>query len=508
MSNIALGLLGLFAFVVYRYKKSTNRNSGLSLPPGPRKLPFIGTALEMPREREWETYHRWCKELHTDIIHLDVVGTSIVVLDTAEAATELLDKRSAIYSDRPRMVMVNELMGWDFVFGLMHYGDEWRCQRRLFQQEFHPAQAERFQPVELSASHELLRRILDDPENFVSHIRHLAGATIMRIAYGLDVLPSNDPFIAAAEAGLTTLAKACVPGAFLVDAFPILKHVPEWLPGAGFKRKAKEWREYAHIMRRMPFEAAKRNIAISKPSFITYSLEQLDESRDVSEQEHFIQSAAATMFTGATDSTVSVLCTFILAMLANPASQKRAQEELDRVLSPGELPRFSDKDSLPFIDACVKETLRWQPVTPMSIPHALTEDDVYQGYRIPAGTIVIPNLWAMLYNEAEYPDPYSFRPERFIKDGKLDPEVKDPALYLFGHGRRICPGRHMAYSSVWIAIASLLSVFEISKATDGDGNPVEPSYEYVSSLAWVPRPFKCSLKPRSKGAVDMIRSTL
>lgn len=42
----------------------------------------------------------------------------------------------------------------------------------------------------------------------------------------------------------------------------------------------------------------------------------------------------------------------------------------------------------------------------------------------------------------------------------------------------------MAYSSVWIAIASMLTVFEIKKAVDKDGQVVEPSYEYVSTLAW------------------------
>ena len=163
----------------------------------------------------------------------------------------------------------------------------------------------------------------------------LAGATIVSIAYGLDVLPSNDPYIAAAEAGLTTLAKACAPGAFLVDAFPVLKHVPDWFPGkysyseklyshlilslgAGFKRKAKEWKQYADAMREMPFQAAKRNLVIlqicvykvqsnlkiqangiNKPSFVTYSLERLDESQcDIEDQERLIQSTAATMFTG------------------------------------------------------------------------------------------------------------------------------------------------------------------------------------------------------------------
>jgi cytochrome P450 len=80
-----------------------------------------------------------------------------------------------------------------------------------------------------------------------------------------------------------------------------------------------------------------------------------------------------------------------------------------------------------------------------------------------------------------YPDPFSFRPERFIKDGKIDPDVKDP-LAAFGFGRRICPGRHMAQASVWIAAASMLASFDIAKAVNADGSVVEPSGEYTTEM--------------------------
>ncbi|KAK0452985.1 cytochrome P450 [Desarmillaria tabescens] len=486
----------------------TRTRRRLPLPPGPKKLPFLGNTFSMPTSSEWEVFDRWCKEYDTDIIHLDVAGTSIVVLNTVEAATELLDNRSAIYSSRPRMTMVNELMGWDFSFGLMEYG-MWRSQRRLFQQEFNPVAVERYHQCELKATHELLRRLLDNPNKFIEHIRHLAGSTILSIAYGLEVLPENDPYILAAEAGLYSLAKAAVPGAFLVDSIPLLKYIPDWFPGATFKRKAKEWRQYSKTMREMPFEAAKRRIAegTAAPSYTSYSLEKLDHERDAASEECRIQSTAATMYTGKS-STVSVLCTFILAMLANPEAQRRAQEEIDVVLGPGELPRFVDENSLPFVSAVVKEVLRWKNVTPMGIPHALTAEDVYQGYNIPSGSTVIANIWAMLHDETTYPEPHSFRPERFMKEGKLNPDIRDPDTVLFGFGRRICPARYMAHSSIWIAIVSMLAVFDITKTVDEFGNTIEPTYAYANALACVPLPFKCSLKPRSTIAEASIRATI
>lgn len=83
------------------------------------------------------------------------------------------------------------------------------------------------------------------------------------------------------------------------------------------------------------------------------------------------------------------------AMLVNPASQARAQAELDAIIGKGQLPTFADKDSLPYITAIVKETLRWQPVAPVSMPRQLKEDDEYEGYHIPKGSIVIPNSWSV-----------------------------------------------------------------------------------------------------------------
>lgn len=88
----------------------------------------------------------------------------------------------------------------------------------------------------------------------------MAGATIMSVGYGLNVQEKNDPYITMAERGVHPLVAAAVPGAFLVDTLPVLKKVPEWMPGAGFKKKAREWRVLSQRMVTMPFEAAKSDI--------------------------------------------------------------------------------------------------------------------------------------------------------------------------------------------------------------------------------------------------------
>ena len=122
-------------------------------------------------------------------------------------------------------------------------------------------------------------------------------------------------------------------------------------------------------------------------------------------------------------------------MLRYPEFQTKAQAEIDRVLQ-GALPAFGDEESLPYVTAILLEVFRWKPVTPFSVPHALTSDDVYRGYRIPGGATVVPNIWSMMHDEDMYPDPFTFNPERFLKDGKLNPAVRDPRNIGFGFGRR------------------------------------------------------------------------
>ncbi|KAL0573767.1 hypothetical protein V5O48_008179, partial [Marasmius crinis-equi] len=90
-------LVSVFIFLVFKLIKSRHR---LPLPPGPPKLPIIGSLLHLPSEEVWETYKEWSDRYESDVIHIDAAGASMVVINSVEAATELLEKRSRIYSSR------------------------------------------------------------------------------------------------------------------------------------------------------------------------------------------------------------------------------------------------------------------------------------------------------------------------------------------------------------------------------------------------------------------------
>lgn len=89
----------------------------------------------------------------------------------------------------------------------------------------------------------------------------------------------------------------------------------------------------------------------------------------------------------------SILQAIFLAMSLYPEVLRKAQAELDAVVGPNRLPDFEDRDALVYVNAIIKEALRWHVVTPLSVPHCTLEDDVFNGYFIPAGTTILPNIW-------------------------------------------------------------------------------------------------------------------
>jgi len=203
----------------------------------------------------------------------------------------------------------------------------------------------------------------------------------------------------------------------------------------------------------------------------------------------------------------SALATFFLAMTLYPEVFSRLQGEVDHVVGQGRLPSFSDRPYLPYVNAVIKETFRWQTTLPSVIPHVTSEDDVYKGYYIPKGAIIIPDIWQMAHDPDNYHDPLIFKPERFLEVNGRVPEL-DSRNFGFGFGRRVCPGKELAESTMFIAIAMTAVVFNVSKAKDEFGQDIEPIVEYTSGLISHPKPFKCSLSPRSEHAIALVRSVV
>ncbi|KAG2141303.1 cytochrome P450 [Suillus clintonianus] len=500
LTNVTWLDLCLAGVAVYLVKQVLNKNPA-PYPPGPRGLPLIGNIQDMPHIRPWLTFAEWGKK-YGPISHVEILGQHIVVLNSVKSAMDMMDKKGTVYSDRPVLPMGGELCGWKHSLGLLPYGDRLRQYRKNFHHIMgNRAALDVYHPIEEIETRRFLKHVFAKPEKLQDHVRHTTGAIILRISHGYEVKENNDPLIDLAERAMDQFSRSTAPGAFMVDIMPFLAKVPEWFPGAGFKRLAHEWNKTREEMAATPFKFVKDQMAagIAPKSFTSNLL----EGRTLSMGEDYdVKWSAASLYAAGSDTTVSAIYSLFLAMTLFPHVQKKAQAEIDKVVGTDRLPSFADRDSLPYTAAVVKEVLRWNVVAPTAVPHCVTEDDIHDGYYIPKGSVVIPNIWFMLNDPQTFADPSQFNPERFLDNDGKGPEP-EPRTICFGIGRRICPGLHLADASVWISTVMSLAVFDISKVVE-NGVEITPEIDPTSGTVSHPKPFKCSIKPRSAKAVALI----
>ncbi|KZT03177.1 cytochrome P450 [Laetiporus sulphureus 93-53] len=480
-----------------------DRKRRLPLPPGPSRLPFVGNVLQIPFDYQHVTFANWKKQ-YGDLIYARAFQQDVVVLNSTKAARDLLEKRGQKYSDRPRMVMFNELL-YAFYPALptMPYGERWRQHRGWYQMALQSSAAQgSYHSLQQKQSRRFFVELIHSPQAFMSHVNsRLIGSTLLEIGYGYD----DDEFVRMAEKVNVGVFESGGPGATLVDFFPVLKYLPTWLPGAGFKRKALEVRDAGVISRTIPFERVKREMlsGVARPSFAQTLLEKADGSHTES-FEFDLMGAAATLYGAGTDTTVATITSFLLAMVLNPAVFDKVQAEMDAVVHNR---RLRDRDSLPYLECVLKEVYRWfapVPLVTFCLPHSLVDADGFEGYYIPAGATVLANIWAMTRDPEIYYDPEVFRPERF-QDVQPDmADLMDARKLVFGFGRRICPGRSLAESNVWLVAAGIMATMTVRKARDAFGNEMIPSVTFLSGTVSHPMPFQCDVRPRSEQTVALI----
>ncbi|KAK6379432.1 hypothetical protein LTS17_006350 [Exophiala oligosperma] len=502
--GVAYFLLKFFFLGWSRKSTTTTR----PLPPGPRPKPLIGNLQDLPPAGVEEWIH-WAKhkDLYGPISSVTVMGQTIVILNDAQVAIELLEKRSIIYSSRPRLVFAFEMCGWLNFLSSQPYGERFRAYRKHVHGLMGSSQLlDKFGRLQEQEVGRCLLRTLQRPQNFVDHIRTEAGAIILKIAYGYTIEPHRaDPLVTLADEALEQFSQATVPERWLVDVVPALKHIPQWFPGAGFKRTAREW---DHTLQRVvegPYDFVRHQIS-SGDAPTSYLGDFLKDETLGLKQRVEVKYTSASLYTGGADTTVASLSVFCLAMTLYPRVQKKAQEEIDRVIGDHRLPTFSDRADLPYVEALLKETLRWHPIGPMCVPHASTQDDEFGGYHIPKGSILMPNIWLFTHDPDVHRDPMRFDPDRFLDTDGRAPE-QDPNRYVFGFGRRICPGRVLADQSMWLTVAQMLAVFDITRpgGADASGDDANVNPKFLGGIISHPEPFEATFEPRDGQREKLIR---
>ncbi|KAG6917174.1 hypothetical protein DXG01_003610 [Tephrocybe rancida] len=397
--------------------------------------------------------------------------------------------------------MAGDVIGWNWALPLVPYGEKFRRHRRYLGQYFAKQCLPNYYHIQLKEARRLMNDFLDDPDNFRQHIERMAGAVIMEIVYGHEVISIDHTFLQVASKGGRTIAAAGTVGAHIVDLIPPLRFIPDWFPGAGFKRLPPGTREDLLAMRDVPFNFVKDKMksGTARPCYTSILLEDTKH-----QDEEGVRDTAGNTYSAGFDTTLSALMTAVIALVLDPVIQARAQAELDSVIGKNRLPEFSDRENLPYIQCIISETFRWGATTPVGVPHRLTQDDTYNGYFLPAGTTIIANSWAMLHDPDIFPDPEKFDPDRYlVGEGRTPP--MNPRGPAFGFGRRACPGKDIAENTIWIAIVSMLYAFKITPGLDENGKEIPIDSTHTERSVRHPKPFKCIVKPRLPNSATLVR---
>ncbi|PPR05069.1 hypothetical protein CVT24_010256 [Panaeolus cyanescens] len=490
----------LIALHINNIRRSTSKGP---LPPGPKPRYLIGNALEIPFLNASRRYLEWATEFGSSLVYLEALGNKILILNSYEDAEELLESRTRIYCDRP-VVHTLDMLGWDYNFALYPYGEQWRAHRRVSHQALKPEATHKYHPIQLKKVHNMMLGLLDTPERFWEHSKMLSISLPLTTMYGYEVQSLDDPAVLAADKGAEIGQRIFAPGGSLVNVFPVLKHVPwTWT-----QRLAKESRRLAAEMKRIPLEGLLKDMAngTATPSMVGEFMERKQTVGASEEEERLVINVANTVYGAAAGTTMSAINSTLYLLVTHPHVQLFAQAEIDRVFGTPRLPTFDDRGSLPYVEAIYREVMRLYPPLPLALPHKTVEDDWYKGYFIPKGTNVSGNIWAMNRDVKRYPEPDTFKPERFINiDGSLN---KDDKITAYGFGRRGCIGKHVASDMLWLTTATLLACFSARKKRDSQGNEIDVDHGYKEEgFVLLKAPIECDITPRSEVWKALVEGT-
>ncbi|KAJ7584619.1 cytochrome P450 [Mycena floridula] len=518
---IILLLASILTFLwIQRSRKSPSKTTG-PLPPGPKPVPVLGNVKDLTAKELWLKATEWSKQ-YGDVTHLHILGQSLIFLSSPTSTLDLLDKRSSLYSDKPSLVMAGDLCGCSNMVAFTPYGPQSKRQRRLINSAFSTSAIPAYQPLIVTQTNRFLAGVVKTPEAVRDLTRMYAGGLTLSVVYGYDAKTASDPFFALAEECVGLLANRIASGGGLwpVDIFPILKHYPEWLPGGSFKKNAKVWKAKMEEFVDKPWGFVRDSVKQGTfyESFCSKLVEEHanKETEMEGETEFDIKWTANSMYSASIDTTITAVSHFLLAMMSHPEALARAQAEIDAVVGTDRLPTFSDRPHLVYCEALLLEVYRWGVPVPLNLPHRLSADDTYRGMHMPKGALVFGNIWAICRDPNMYPDPDSFIPERFLEEvtteeigeeKKAAERRRDPRSYVFGFGRRRCPGANLVDSTNWLLIVSMIATLNISRPKDVNGKErrVDEEVRFENSVFRIPTEFDCDLRPRSARVVEMMR---
>ncbi|KAJ0025968.1 hypothetical protein Pint_08880 [Pistacia integerrima] len=410
-----------------------------------------------------------------------------VIVSSWEMAKDCLTTNDKVFANRPKMLM-SEILGYNSAMvGFSPYGPYWRQIRKIATLELLSThRLKTFKHVRESETKAALEEMYElwDKNKSSSHetkvmleMKKWFGDIALNVIYRI--------IVGKRYVGNTTSSEAEekdpwrdsirkwfeLSGKFVIsDAIPSLR----WLDLGGIERARKKTAKELDYYVQQWLEEHKRNRASGRvkgdQDFMDVMLSILEDTTEEfanHDADTSIKATCLALIMAASDTTTVTLTWGLSLLLNNRDVLQKAQQELDTHIGRERLPNESDIQNLVYLQAIIKETLRLSPAAAMTVPHESLADCTVGGYHIPAGTRLFVNLWKIHHDPRIWPDPYQFKPERFLTTHKdFDVKGQNFEYIPFGSGRRMCPGFLFASQIMQLTMATLLHGFEISTPSD------------------------------------------
>ncbi|XP_067424335.1 cytochrome P450 2U1 [Emydura macquarii macquarii] len=477
------------------------------LPPGPRPWPLVGNfgfaLLPGPLRKKWLPGVRagqggsrplsphlvltGLAKVYGSVFSLFVGSRPMIVLSNFEAVREALVSQAEVFSDRPSVPIVAMLTKKKGVV-FAPYGPVWRQQRKfshstlrhfgLGKHSLEPKIIE-----ELKYVKEKILRHGKDPFNPSSIISNSVSNVICSMAFGRRFDYEDVEF----KTMLRLMSRALE---ISVNSHVLLVNICPWLyylPFGPFRELRQIEFDITAFLKKIIAQHRDTLNRENPRDFIDMYLLQVEEEKksnsESSFNEDYLFFIIGDLFIAGTDTTTNTLLWCLLYMSLHPEIQEKVHTEIEVVIGCDRAPSLTDKVHMPFTEATIMEVQRMTVVVPLSVPRMASATAVLQGYTIPKGSVIVPNLWSVHRDPSIWERPDDFQPTRFLdENGQL---IKRETFIPFGMGKRVCMGEQLAKMELFLIFVNLMQNFTFMYPE----NATKPAMEGRFGLTLAPFPF-------------------
>ncbi|XP_050214608.1 cytochrome P450 81Q32-like [Mercurialis annua] len=502
--EISLSYCFLIFFPLYfisKYLLKVNKN----LPPSPGlALPIIGH-LYLFKKPLHRTFAAISKK-HGPILFLKFGSRPVVLVSSPEAAEECFTKNDVVFANRPKL-LAGKHLGYDYTTLVWaSYGDHWRNLRRIAAVELLSSnRIQMFYNIRLDEIRSLARSLFRESKDAGKFITVDVKSTVFEFTLNvlMRMIAGKRYYVQdTAELGDGKKFKEIVAETFLVsgssnigDFVPMLK----WVGLTKIENRLQALQASRDTFMQDLIEEHKSVSSDDDSGSGKKCKTMIDVLLELQKQEpeyytdEIIRGMMLVLLTAGSDTSSGTLEWALTLLVNNPEALIKAREEMDKNIGQSKLLEDSDIDNLPYLQGIINETLRMKPAAPLIPAHESSQECTLGGYKIPRGTMLLVNMFAVHNDPNLWEEPTKFKPERYLKEDGLGYK-----LLPFGAGRRRCPGEGFALKNIGLALGTLVQCFEWERIgeelvdlTEGSGLSMPKAQPLIAKYR--PRPTMVNL---------------